>query len=120
MGKLISQCPSCGSGKVKVARIECSACGTKFEGSFDIPGLLRLAEEDLTFVLDFIKCSGSLKEMAEQHGVSYPTMRNRLNALIETLASLDREGASEKDKVLALLESGKISAAEAAKRLRKL
>ena len=120
MGRLISQCPSCGSKKVKIAKIECVSCGTKFEGSFDIPALLRLPEEDLDLVLDFIRCSGSLKELAEKQGISYPTMRNRLNALIEAIESLDSGGRDARDEILELLEKGKITAAEAAKRLKKL
>ncbi len=120
MGKIISQCPSCNSPHVQVAKIECPDCHTLFEGRFDIPFLLKLSEEDLTFILDFVKCSGSLKEMAAKQKISYPTLRNRLNMLIDTLDNLEIKTKSSKEEILQLLETGKITAIDAAKMLNKL
>lgn len=120
MGKIITQCPSCNSVKVQVSKIECLDCHTQFAGHFAIPPLLKLAEEDLHFVIDFLKCSGSLKEMALKQKVSYPTLRNKLNLLIETLTNLDVQQENSKEEILKLVEEGKLSAAEAAKMLRKL
>jgi hypothetical protein len=120
MGKIIAQCPSCDGNKLHVTNIECAECATVFKGHFDIPPLLKLPEEDLLFILDFVKCSGSLKEMATRQNVSYPTLRNRLNALIDTLESLDIKRENSKTDILQLLEDGKISAVEAAKMLTKL
>ena len=85
MAKLITSCPSCNSGSVKVTKIECDNCGTKFEGDFDVPRLLKLPAEDLHFVENFLIASGSLKEMAKQLDISYPTVRNRPNDIIEEL-----------------------------------
>lgn len=59
MGKRITLCPSCGGSKLHVVKIECIDCNTKFEGQFEIPALLKLSEDDLQFILDFVKCSGS-------------------------------------------------------------
>jgi len=81
-------CPSCRTG-LKVVRLTCSACGTAVEGGFDLPVLARLDAEDQSFLLSFLKSSGSLKELARQHGVSYPTVRNRLDALIGKVAALE-------------------------------
>lgn len=120
MGKIITQCPSCESTKLHVTKIECESCNTLFEGKFDIHSLLKLSEEDLAFILDFVKCSGSLKEMAVKQSVSYPTLRNRLNALIETIESLEVNIQGSKAEILQLLEEGKISAKDAAKMLQKL
>jgi len=120
MGKIITQCPSCGSSKLDVVKIECKECGTIFEGKFAIPVLLKLPEEDLQFIFDFVKCSGSLKEMAQKLDISYPTLRNRLNALIATLDTLALEQTNAKAAILELLEQGKVSAKEAAAMLRKL
>jgi hypothetical protein len=78
-------CPSC-SKVLKVKRLECLACGTVVEGDFDLSPLARLAPDDHQFVQIFIKCSGSLKEVARHYGVSYPTVRNRLDALIEKIS----------------------------------
>lgn len=118
MSRIISKCPSCGGHQVKVAKIECTDCQTRFEGSFEIPALLRLSEDELRFSLAFIKCSGSLKEMATLENVSYPTMRNRLNDLIAKIETLEKNPERAKDEILSLLEAGKITAAEAALRLR--
>ena len=120
MGKIIAQCPSCDGTKLHVTTIECADCSTTFKGQFDIPPLLKLPEEDLQFIFDFVKCSGSLKEMAARQSVSYPTLRNRLNALIDTLENLEIKRESSKTDILQLLEDGKISAVEAAKMLTKL
>lgn len=119
MGKMITQCPSCDSTKVHVVKIECTECKTTFEGKFDIPSLLKLPEEDLQFIFDFVKCSGSLKEMAAKQHVSYPTLRNSLNTLIEKIDQLEIKVKTSKADILQLLEDGKISAKEAAKLLKK-
>lgn len=120
MGKIITQCPSCRSLNLNVVKIECNDCNTKFEGQFEISALLKLPEEDLQFILDFVKCSGSLKDMAVIQKVSYPTLRNRLNILIETLGSMEIKEEGSKEEILQLLEEGKISAKEAAIMLKRL
>ena len=79
--KLPHHCPACGSS-LKVTALGCSACDTSIAGSFDLPLLARLSAEDLAFIMDFVKCSGSLKIMAQQLGLSYPTVRNLLDDII--------------------------------------
>ena len=74
----------------------------------------------MLFILGFVKCSGSLKDMAIQQGVSYPTLRNRLNTLIENIENLQVQKEGSKTEILELLEQGKISAKDAAKMLQKL
>lgn len=120
MSKIITQCPSCNNTKLQVSNIECLECSTQFTGQFEVPSVLKLSDEDLQFIFDFVKCSGSLKEMAVIQGVSYPTLRNRLNALIDTIEKLDIQRASSKTEILQLVEDGKISAQDAAKMLTKL
>lgn len=120
MGKIITQCPSCNTTALQVTKIECEGCRTIFDGKFDIPSLLKLSPEELQFILDFVKCSGSLKEMAVKQNVSYPTLRNRLNELIEKVEILEISRQGSKEEILKLLENGDISAKEAAKLLHKL
>jgi hypothetical protein len=103
-----------------VVKIACESCKTKFEGQFEIPALFKMSQEDLKFVVEFIKSSGSLKEMAQQYQISYPTMRNRLNELIERLQTLEQDQTSKQESILQMLESGAISAKEAAKRLQEI
>ena len=74
-------CPGCGN-VLTVKRFECDACETAVEGHFDLPPLSRLDREDQDFVLKLVLSSGSLKELAGAYGVSYPTVRNRLDTLV--------------------------------------
>ena len=66
-------------------RLRCERCETEVEGSYNLPALASLSQEDQEFVGDFVKSSGSLKEMASLLSVSYPTVRNRLDGIIEKL-----------------------------------
>lgn len=62
------------------------------EGVYPLPALVSLPREDQEFTLGFVKASGSLKEMASIMGVSYPTVRNRLDEIIRRLSETDRDG----------------------------
>jgi hypothetical protein len=103
-----------------VTKIDCEDCSTRFEGRFDIPLLLKLSEDDMRFIIDFVKCSGSLKEMASMQNISYPTLRNRLNVLIEAVEKLEPATEASKISILKLIEEGKISAAMAVNMLKKI
>ena len=86
--RLPTHCPSC-SAALQVARLDCTECDTSVLGDFALPPLARLAPEDQTFVLRFLQIGGNLKHMAKLYGVSYPTLRNRLDALVEQLGPLE-------------------------------
>lgn len=72
-----------------VKRLRCERCETEVEGIFPLPALASLGQEDQEFILEFMKASGSLKEMANILNVSYPTVRNRLDAIIEHLNKIE-------------------------------
>jgi hypothetical protein len=91
---LPTACPSC-SGKLDVRRLRCEKCETEVEGMYPLPPLVSLSQDDQAFILQFIKASGSLKEMAGLLKVSYPTVRNRLDAIIE---QLNQGAAPSKEK----------------------
>ncbi len=76
-------------------RLRCEACETEVEGLFALPALASLGPDDQEFIVEFIKASGSLKEMAVLLGVSYPTVRNRLDEVIE---KLKRGQAAQREK----------------------
>ncbi len=84
MRHLPTACPSCG-GKLAVKRLHCQKCATEVEGLYPLPALGSLPRDDQEFIVDFIKASGSLKEMAALLKVSYPTVRNRLDDIIGKL-----------------------------------
>ena len=82
------QGPACDS-PLKVGRLFCEHCDTEVCGSFELPVLAKLTEKEQLFVIDFIKSSGSLKDMAKNMGVSYPTVRNVLDDLIDKLNKIE-------------------------------
>ncbi len=81
-------CPSCGS-RLQVRRLGCPSCGTEVMGDYPLPALMRLSVEEQEFVLAFVRSSGSLKEMASLLKLSYPTVRNKLDDIIEKLGKQD-------------------------------
>jgi len=85
---LPTSCPSCQTS-LSVRRLHCQKCDTHVEGTYVLPLLSRIGEDDQQFILNFVRCSGSLKDLAKQYGVSYPTVRNRLDNLIERLRDLE-------------------------------
>ena len=78
-------CPSCQS-QLKVKSLKCDICKTEVSGLFDLPALARLSPDDQQFVLQFVKCSGSIKDMAKYLKLSYPTVRNLLDDIIEKIS----------------------------------
>lgn len=83
-------CPSC-QAQLNVRSLRCEKCGTEVTGNYELPVWLRLSAAEQEFVLAFVRSSGSLKEMASQMKLSYPTVRNLLNEIIEKLNSYGKE-----------------------------
>ena len=79
---LPTTCPACKS-QLMVKTLFCQQCDTEIQGQYELPALASLCPDDQAFILDFMKASGSLKEMAKLLGLSYPTVRNRLDEIIE-------------------------------------
>lgn len=119
MAKLVVACPSC-KGELRATRLSCETCGTNLDGQFEIPPLLKLPSEDLAFVAEFVRASGSLKAMAKLSGSSYPTIRNRLDQIIARLEDLERGAQKRRHEILSALEYGRLSAKEAEEQLRKV
>lgn len=88
--KLPVHCPSC-NGKLDVTELSCTACDTRIAGQYPLPVLLQLSREDQEFVLQFFRLSGSLKEMADRLGKSYPTVRNKLDDIIDRINAFDKK-----------------------------
>jgi len=71
--------------------MHCNACDTHIEGNYRLPVMMQLSVDDQRFMLDFVKSSGSLKEMAHKLGLSYPTVRNRLDDIIFQLNKFEKD-----------------------------
>ncbi|ANH79784.1 hypothetical protein A8C56_01285 [Niabella ginsenosidivorans] len=85
--KLPIHCPSCKS-PLKVSQLKCEACSTQVSGLYELPLYLKLSQEEQGFIMEFFLASGSIKEMARQAGTSYPTMRNKMDDMIEKIKKM--------------------------------
>ncbi len=119
--RLISDCPVC-SGPLYVSHLKCGDCGTELTGEFVANEFARLPQDKLDFLRVFLSCRGNLKEVEGVLGLSYPTVRGRLDALIEQLRISttveSAPGGANRAEVLAALERGEITVEEAAQALR--
>src|SRR5665811_2207912 len=88
-------------------------------GEFELPPLAGLRYEDQVFVSEFVRSHGSIKDMEKAFGISYPTVKNRLNRIVDQLQLVEVGASPVGDDALDLLERGEISADEAAHRLRR-
>ncbi|HLV51640.1 MAG TPA: DUF2089 family protein [Flavobacterium sp.] len=86
--KLPTLCPSC-ENLLSVSQLSCEHCQTVVQGNYPLPIFLELSPKEQEFILRFFLASGSLKEMASQLGVSYPTVRNQLDDMIQHIKDLD-------------------------------
>lgn len=87
--KLPVKCPSC-EKSLKVSKLKCLNCETEVNGVYELPLYMQLNAEEQDFILSFLLSSGSIKAMAKQVGVSYPTMRNKMDDLIEKIENLKK------------------------------
>lgn len=119
MYKLISRCPVC-SEKLKVIKLKCSHCNTVIENEFKLSKFDYLNKEQLGFIETFIKCRGSIKEVEKELGISYPTVRAKLDDVITGLGYVVKETKQKEETtgILDALESGEISPDEAINRLK--
>jgi hypothetical protein len=117
MKKIPTLCPACNS-MLEIKELKCPKCSTTVQGEFPINKLLSLSDEDSKFLIIFLRSRGNIKEVQERMNISYPTVKNRLDKLLITLGLFDEsEGLNEKE-ILATLERGEITAAEAVKLLK--
>jgi len=104
---------------VTIERVRMVDSDIYIEGSFTLPPLASLAAEDQVFVMAFVRCHGSIKDMEEMFGISYPTVKNRINRIAKQLEFVEIVKVSTQEEVIGELERGEISADEAVRRLSK-
>ncbi|HKB27829.1 MAG TPA: DUF2089 domain-containing protein [Candidatus Limnocylindrales bacterium] len=88
---VISTCPVC-AGELAVTRLHCQTCGTTLEGDFSVGRFGRLSREQLTLLESFLRSRGNLRDMERELGISYPTVRSRVEALVRALGFGPRDG----------------------------
>ena len=113
----ISQASCCGCGRdMRITQVRCPQCDVSMEGEFEISPFARLPLEDQLFVAAFVRHHGSIKKMEGLFGISYPTVKNRLNAIV---CRIDKnfEAPSPNSRILEQLSRGQITVGEALDRM---
>ena len=102
-----------GGEQITVERVRLASNGVAIEGSFELPQLARLPVEDQIFVIAFVRSHGSLKDMESVFGVSYPTIKGRLNRISSSLDFVETDPLPSRTEILDRLKAGEIDAATA-------
>lgn len=103
--------------ELTVERVACHRCDCALEGNFTLPLLARLTREEQKFIEIFISLSGNLKNVASTLGVSYPTVRNRLDRIIASLEALAEADQRKREELIDSVERGDIPPEVAARLL---
>ncbi|PKM93438.1 MAG: hypothetical protein CVU84_15750 [Firmicutes bacterium HGW-Firmicutes-1] len=126
--KAPGKCPVCDE-KLSITKLSCPKCSSSIEGDFQPCEFCRLPEEDLVFVKIFIKCRGNIKDVEKELGISYPTVRGKLDNVIRSLGYevVTKEQVMEKElkeatrnEILDQLSKGELSAKEATEKIKSL
>ncbi|WP_427340684.1 DUF2089 domain-containing protein [Caloranaerobacter sp. DY30410] len=116
--EVIGRCPVC-SNELDVTKLHCDYCNTTIEGKFSLCKFCKLNDEQKYFVEVFIKNRGNIKEIEKELGISYPTVRNKLENVIEALGYSPKYTPKiDRKEILAKLSTGEITAEEAVKLLK--
>ncbi|SHH80197.1 hypothetical protein SAMN02745180_01113 [Sporanaerobacter acetigenes DSM 13106] len=112
--EVIGKCPVCGN-EMEVTKLSCNSCGTSIEGHFSLCKFCKLSDEQKDFVEVFIKNRGNIKEIEKELGISYPTVRNKLESVIEALGYSPKYNVPNinKKEILEKLSNGEITSEEA-------
>ena len=131
MQKLLHTCPCCENSEMIIRELECPQCGIRIQGAFQTPDspFENLSEEQVRFMLNYIRCEGRFNRLEEELNLSYPTLRNRLNELILALGfepgkeaveeeAVKKMSADERKQILSDLHDGKLTFEEAQRKLK--
>jgi len=114
-----NECPYC-QGVMTVTQMSCGDCQVSVNSLFPMSRVASLPIEHQKFIEMFVLSGGNLKEIAEQVGVSYPTIRSRLDKVIESLRAEIAKTQRVRGNLLDAVEPGKSSAADAAKLIKRI
>lgn len=116
--EVLGKCPVCGD-ELFVSKLSCHNCHTHIEGDFSLCKFCKLSDEQKDFIEIFIKSRGNIKEIEKEMGISYPTVRGKLENVIESLGYSPKydEKKIDKKEILRKLDIGEITSDEALKML---
>lgn len=103
-----------------VEKVRLTSKNIAIEGCFELPQLARLSMEDQVFVTAFVRSHGSIKEMEQIFGVSYPTIKSRLNRIAGSLEFVDTNPSPSRAEIMERLQRGDITAQDAIRELENL
>ena len=109
-----------GQQDFSVIKVKLKDSEISLEGDFELPALAKLSYDDQVFIAQFIRTHGSIKEMEQAFGISYPTVKSRLNKLSEKLPLVQDtpKTAASKNEILSKLENRELTVEEALEQLR--
>ncbi|MEO0082037.1 MAG: DUF2089 domain-containing protein [candidate division WOR-3 bacterium] len=116
--RIVSQCPVCNAGMV-ITELSCDSCGTSVRGRFNVPELCRLPADLYQFLVVFVRNRGVIREVERELGISYPTVRSRLDALLTALGyGTVARPEIDRVQVIEMLERGEVTPEDAERMLR--
>ncbi len=116
---MITTCPFC-SGALEIRELGCNSCDVTIRGKFHFSSLFQLSPEQMEFVKVFLRSRGNIKEVEKELGISYPTVRGRLNGILKSLGMEPDKESVVREEILDSLDRGEIKAEEAVERLKKI
>lgn len=116
--KQLTDCPVC-DNQLTITSYQCRRCGTKIEGQFEQDKFSRLSQEEKDFIELFVRKRGSIKEIEKELGISYPTVRNKLDEVIAALGH-KVEKTNTRIEILNMLDAGEITSDEAQRLLKQI
>ena len=132
MMRQVTQCPVCDE-PLRITELSCAACHTKLHGLFQAPPLARVAQEHQKFIETFVLCRGVIRDVEKVLGISYPTVRARLDAAVAALEAVyapdnvvaaapasEEETIRRRQELLRQVETGQLDPAQAVEALRRL
>ena len=122
MPKIPEQCPSCEADMI-ITQLTCVQCGTQVSGRYEPNLFSRLSPTDLNFVVMFVQAKGNVKEMERELGISYWTIRRKLDEIVEQLGLLRAASDPQSERRIAILErlrAGEIDVDQAAELLEQI
>ena len=119
MPNIPTNCPAC-NARMNITELKCSKCNTTVQGNFPMNKLISLSEEDREFLMTFLRSRGNIKEVQERMGISYPTVKNRLDKLLAALGLLNEAKILSRSEIMDSLNNGEISVEEAVNLLKEI
>jgi hypothetical protein len=116
--KILESCPTCGED-LEITQLHCTSCETAISARYTPCRFCKLPPESLQLIETFLRCRGNVKEMERELGLSYPTVRARLDDALRELGlggepAVEEESTDRRQEILEQLNRGEIKAAEAA------